>query len=126
MSLTIAEFDRLRDKLLDALNAITVMRAEVLAGRAALVPDAHAAAECGGDVTLGSTVNDVMEDEAHFDPVEICGWALVRRFWAVCVPIHGADGEYEGDDIQQFATKAEAEAFIASAKAGDLSDTATA
>ena len=126
MSLTIGEFDRLRDKLLAALNAISVMRAEVLAGRTALVPDAHAAAECGGEVILGSTVNDVMEDEAHWDPVEVCGWAMVRRFWAVSVPIRDVNGEYEGDEIMQFATKAEAEAFIASAKAGDLSDTAAA
>lgn len=115
MPVTVADLDVLRERLERALDAVEDMTRALIADRAGAQPDAYAAA--GSDVTPGITMAEAVEDVDHLYPMEVTGWAIVRRCWAVRVPIADADGEIDGVEIMEFPTKAEAEAFVASAEA---------
>lgn len=115
MPMTLAELDVIRERLQRALDAVEHASHNVVAGRAETQPDAYALA--GDDVVSGTGLAEAIECCDMLAPVEVRGWTVVRRFWAVRVPIGGADGEIDGDDIMQFSTEAEAAAFVASADA---------
>lgn len=115
MPMTIAELDVIRERLLRALDVVEDASQSAIAGRSETQPDAYALA--GDDVVSGAGLSEAMECCDMLAPVEVRGWAVVRRFWAVRVPIGGANGEIDGDDIMQFSTEAEADAFVASAEA---------
>lgn len=115
MTVTVADLDALRERLTRALDAVEDMTSAMIGARAETQPDAYALA--GDDVVSGTGLAEAIECCDMLAPVEVRGWTVVRRFWAVRVPIGGADGEIDGDDIMQFSTEAEAAAFVASADA---------
>ena len=115
MAVTVAELDVIRERLQRALDAVDDMTRNLVAGRAEAAPDAYALV--GDDVVAGSDLADALDCCDHFDPVEVQGWAVVRRFWAVRVPVADAGGDMEGTEIMQFETEAETKAFVTSAEA---------
>lgn len=50
-------------------------------------------------------------------PIEVNGVAIVSQRWAVMVPTGDGDGNWDGEEIMWFATRAEAEAYCAEGRA---------
>lgn len=115
--MAIAELDTIRDRLELALDAVEHMTRSIVAGRAAVQPDAFAI--LGEDIMSGTTLAEVMETCNALVPVEVQGWAVVSRFWAVAVPIADGAGEPDGTEIMEFPTRAEAEAFVREVEGGN-------
>lgn len=115
--MAIAELDTIRERLERALDAVEHMTRNLVAGRAAVQPDAYAIV--GEDVVSGTTLAEAIETCDALAPVEVQGWAVVSRFWAVAVPIADSDGSLDGTEIMQFSTRADADAFVREAEGGD-------
>jgi hypothetical protein len=115
--MNVADLDGLGEKLQRALDAVEDMTRAVVAGRAALAPDAYAAFE-EAEVIPGGGLEEAVELTDYLTPERVRGWAVVEDFWAVRVPIGNEAGEVEGDEIMRFATLAEAEAYVAKMEGG--------
>lgn len=115
MAVTVADMDYLRDRLERAVDAVETMTRGMIGERAGTEPDAFAIV--GNDVVPGTSLDEALECMDHLDPIEVQGVAVVERFWAIRVPIGDANGDIEGTEIMRFATKAEAEAYVAEAEA---------
>jgi len=66
--------------------------------------------ESGYDAREEVVDNSIAKD---MDPIEVCGYAVVSQQFAVCFSISDEDGYVTGHETEWFATRAEAEAFIA-------------
>ncbi len=115
MAVTVADLDSLRDRLERAVDAVETMTRDAVSDRAGTAPDAFAMV--GDYVVPGTSLDEALECMDHMDPIEVQGFAVVERFWAVRVPIGDGNGDIEGTEIMRFPTKAEAEAYVASAEA---------
>lgn len=110
--MTVADLDALRDRLERALAHVERMTAAKVAERAGIEPDAYSTTE---DIEAGTNLDEAMDLADSYDPVEVRGWAIVQRFWAVRVPIGDDGGHIEGHEIMRFDAKEQADAFVASA-----------
>lgn len=117
--MNVAELDALRERLERALDSVETMTRSAVEARAAarVGEDVDAYSLDGQDATAGVDLGDLLGMTDLLEPVQVRGWAVVRQFWAVRVPVSDGDGEYDGDEIMEFATKAEAEAYVAAATA---------
>jgi hypothetical protein len=68
----------------------------------------------------------VREHDTQGEVVAVNGWAVVERRYGVHFQIGDADGNVDGDDVEMFATRAEAEAFAAGLKVPEMPDEAPA
>lgn len=112
---TVADLDRLARNALDLHEDLIALACCRIAERSAITPDSFSADP--EMVAADTTLTEAVECEDYLVPVEVTGWAIVRRVWAVRIPIGGDDGEVEGDEVMTFATKAEADAYVAAALA---------
>lgn len=65
-------------------------------------------------VKEGDILDDIYED--YFKPIEVNRLAIVSQSFVVSVPIAGAGDEPDGEELQWFKTREEAEAFCEGAK----------
>ena len=112
MKITASSLDRLRAAQQMVVDTLAEMAGEIVAGQAGTAVDSWA--ETGEDVRPDTSLAEAIECRDYLEPVEVTGWAPVARLWAVRLPIAGADGTVDDEEVETFATRAAAEAFIAS------------
>ena len=74
---------------------------------------------CEGALTEGIVFCDAREevvdnsDTGYLEPIEVCGFAVVSQQFAVTFPIGGDEDDVVDRETEWFASRAEAEHFIA-------------
>ncbi|RVT96204.1 hypothetical protein EOD42_13895 [Rhodovarius crocodyli] len=117
---TAADLIALRRHLDRAAEQVSDLQGKVISTRSRFDADTFALA--GDEVLPGYGVAEALDFQDFLVPVEVHAWAIVRRVWAVRVPIGDADGNHDGDEIMEFATKDEAEAFVKSVETPDATE----
>lgn len=116
LKLTVSALDSLRDKLIDALDAVEEMSRNVTESRADTAPDTWGVA--GDTFDPDTTLEEAMELYDHLTPMRVRGYAIVRDVFAVRVPISTDEyGMIDDEEIKTFPTLEEAQDFIRSVEA---------
>lgn len=120
MPVTVTDLDTLRVRLQRAIHKVDDMTRALIAERAGTEADAYSTHQ--REVIPGATLGDALDDYDHLEVVEVTGWTVVRRFWAVPIPIGDGDGNIEGTEIVEFATRDAAEAYVSAVEADNAQE----